>query len=148
MPHPDFARDYEPDDPDYEPDYDPDDDFHPEAGRLVKAGLEETFGTSVQPPAGDSPIPDYVLKEREGELPVVKPAGNPPAPPTVTSKALPPTSFSPQSSSSGDAGARWVCSGCGATWKADPGPWHTHEHPVAGSKNRVTYENKAINRVG
>lgn len=46
-------------------------------------------------------------------------------------------------------GTRWVCSGqgCGAVWTTDPGPHHTHEIPVPGSKSRVTYENHKITKV-
>lgn len=45
---------------------------------------------------------------------------------------------------------RWVCSGpgCYATWKKNPGSFHTHETPVPGSKSRVTYKNYPITRVG
>lgn len=46
-----------------------------------------------------------------------------------------------------DSGARWVCSGCGATWKADPGTHHTHEEPVPGSKSRKTYVQHRIDMV-
>jgi hypothetical protein len=42
---------------------------------------------------------------------------------------------------------RWACSVCSASWDQDPGPFHTHETPVPGSKSRVTYENHPVEKV-
>ncbi len=63
-------------------------------------------------------------------------APKPPAPSTPTARAVKAT------------GARWICSGCGATWTEKPASkHHSHSVPVPGSKSRVTYENHRINEV-
>ena len=104
--------------------------------------------TDRLPVIGDDSVPEgtaFMVGTSGDVAAVVGMAPKPPAPARASPAAMSPTDRSP---SPGESGARWICSSCAATWKADPGPWHTHTTPVPGSMSRVTHDNHAITKVG